>query len=308
MNAAGAGLLAAAGALGACSLYETRHFVRLDYEIRSSLLSPAWNGVKAVFISDLHEKSYGRGNQRLKQAIADAGPQMILIGGDMIITKRGADPDFEVSTDLLRFLSARWPVYYAPGNHERRMLDSPELYPGWKEKVFGAIRAAGVHYLSNRTETLSRGGSRLYLTGLDLSRVYYLRGNAARPGGRTIERLAGPAHGDGFNLLLAHNPAYAEYYARWGADCTLSGHFHGGLVRVPRLGGLVSPELKIFSPYTGNLVEKGGMPEIISSGLGTHTVNVRLLNRPQLIVLHFAGTMRGERPERPGKTSVRLLR
>lgn len=307
MKKALSGLLTAAGILGTCSLYENSHFVRKDMEIASTLLTPDWNGVKAVFLTDLHETKYGPANARLKQAITDADPDFVLVGGDMIIAKRGADPDFRVSTDLLRFLSGRWPVYYAIGNHEKRMIISPEVYPGWREKYFGVCRECGVTVLSNRSVRLVRGNSTLCLTGLDLPQVYYRRGNPPHMDAQTLPRLLGRRSEDAFCLLLAHNPRYAAEYARWGADCTLSGHDHGGLVRIPGLGGVVSPELRFFSPYTGDLITREGMPEIISAGLGTHTIHVRLNNRPQLIVLHFRGKKQKGVPCRPAAVRVRPL-
>ena len=102
-----------------------------------------------------------------------------------------------------------------------------------------------------------------------------------------MEDHLGTAPEDGFRLLLAHTPAYAKEYAAWGADLTLSGHFHGGTIRIPGAGGLMTPQFTFFSPFTKDFICTDGMPMIISSGLGTHSVNIRLNNPPQLIFITF---------------------
>ena len=87
--------------------------------------------------------------------------------------------------------------------------------------------------------------------------------------------------------MLAHHPAYFDAYASWGADLTLSGHLHGGMIRLPFVGGLVSPQMRLFPKYDKGLYTKKGKKLIVSAGLANHTVNIRINNPPELVVIDF---------------------
>ena len=90
---------------------------------------------------------------------------------------------------------------------------------------------------------------------------------------------------DRFQILLAHSPLYFEQYADWGADLTLSGHFHGGTIRLPLLGGVMTPQYQFFLPWCGGEFEKDGRKMLVGRGLGTHSINIRLNNISQLLVI-----------------------
>ncbi len=277
----------AAGLLFTESEYEKKHFETVTYRVKTDKLDAAWDGVRMIFLSDLHENRFGRDNEKLKQEIEAVGPEMILIGGDMMVTKMWKEMDFEWLSDLLLWMTARYPVYYANGNHETRMQRQPETYPGWYEAFCQVIEKSGVHYLADDCAQIVRGESRLYIHGLDIEEKYYRKRNLKVLEEGYIEKRLGTAKEDGYHLLLAHTPLYLEDYAQWGADLVLSGHFHGGTIRIPGLGGVMSPQYHFFSKYNNDMVVHNGVPMIISAGLGTHSVNVRLNNPPQLVVIEL---------------------
>ena len=107
--------------------------------------------------------------------------------------------------------------------------------------------------------------------------------------GDITELLGRPAAEDACTILLAHNPAYMDAYLEWGADLILSGHLHGGLVRVPGIGGIVTPQGFLFPKYSGEMTKEGDQTVIVSRGLGTHTLNIRLFNTPELISVQLGG-------------------
>ena len=76
---------------------------------------------------------------------------------------------------------------------------------------------------------------------------------------------------------------------KWGADLTLSGHLHGGLVRIPGLGGVISPQIKLFPKYSGELTSEGEQAVVVSKGLGMHTICFRFCNPAEMIVLQIGG-------------------
>ena len=105
-----------------------------------------------------------------------------------------------------------------------------------------------------------------------------------------IEERIGERSGDTYRILMAHNPAYMDVYWEWGADLVLSGHLHGGVVRLPLVGGVITPQMQLFPRYSGDMYKgKDGQSCVVSRGLGTHTVNVRLYNMAELVSLTFVG-------------------
>ena len=101
-----------------------------------------------------------------------------------------------------------------------------------------------------------------------------------------IQTLGEPC-AEKYTVLLAHNPDFFPVYAEWGADLVLSGHVHGGMVRIPGWKGVVSPNIRFFPKYDGGKFEEGKSTMILSRGLGMHTIPVRLFNPGELIVIDF---------------------
>ena len=102
-----------------------------------------------------------------------------------------------------------------------------------------------------------------------------------------VKSELGDKNEDRYTVLLAHNPDYFKKYSKWGADLTLSGHLHGGLVRFPLLGGMASPGVRFFPKYSGGVYRKNIRHLIVSRGLGTHTIPLRLFDPGELVVIDF---------------------
>lgn len=103
-----------------------------------------------------------------------------------------------------------------------------------------------------------------------------------------MEALIGKADKTEYNILLAHNPVFTPTYLGWGADLSISGHLHGGIVRIPYLGGVITPQMKLFPKYSGELTREGESAVVVSKGLGTHTIKVRFMNPAELVVIHLS--------------------
>lgn len=273
----GAVCLAAAGGL-LRSEYEKRHFVAEEFEIRSEKIRRERT---AVFLSDLHNQEFGPGNRELLGEIDRIRPDLVLIGGDMMTVKKTCDTG--PALHLVERLAARYPVYYGNGNHETRMERRADRYGDAYRRYLQAILRAGVIYLSDSTAV----DGDLAITGIDLPKKYYKKFRPARLTDRAVEKLAGPADRERFQILLAHSPLFFDAYSRWGADLTLAGHFHGGTIRLPILGGVMTPQYQFFLPCCGGEFERDGRKMIVSRGLGTHSIPIRFNNKPQLVVVHL---------------------
>lgn len=242
--------------------------------------------LRFVFVSDLHNVTFGQGNRVLLSAIRDQKPDAVLIGGDTLVGKPGVS--MEKAIDFVRGVSAEFPVFYANGNHEQRLRLYPGTYGDMYERFRREIRDAGAEHLVNRTVRREFSGVPVAIHGFEADRKYYNRfEHTSMPSGE-LNAVFGKPDTDSYHILLAHNPAYKETYLAWGADLTLCGHYHGGLMRFGEHHGLVSPDLKLFSGLCHGMFRQGERRMIVSSGLGEHTIPFRVHDPRELVVLEVA--------------------
>ena len=237
-------------------------------------LPQGFDGFTIVHLSDLHGHEYGAGSRELLERVRAERPDLIVVTGDLIDQKS----QLEMVPALARGLAAIAPSYYVTGNHE------------WAAKVVRTLEPmledCGVTVLSNRYVMLERGGDRLALLGAEDPNGYADQ--------KTIVQLANEVRAQEgahtYQLLLSHRNNLYEKYATAGVDLTLSGHAHGGFIRLPGTDGLLghSPEgLKIFPSYTAGLYPLKHGVLAVSRGLGNQPPTFRLFNRPDvpLVVL-----------------------
>jgi len=239
---------------------------------------------KFVVLADLHNQRYGENNEKLIACIDEISPDFIIVAGDMMIAKPGHD--LKVSLDLIGKLSEKYKIYYGMGNHEYRLKIYQEQYSGMYNEFCEFLEKHNVKLLANESNIITMNGKKLKITGLEIERIYYKRFVNFKMDEQYIEGLVGKKS-DEYTILIAHNPEYFETYAAWGADLTLAGHIHGGIVRLPFLGGVVSPKVRIFPKYDAGLFEYNGKKMILSRGLGMHTIPVRVNNRAELVVVEL---------------------
>lgn len=258
-----------------------KKFVKTRYTVTTEKLSK--KNLTFVMVSDLHNVVFGEKNEKLLSAIREEKPDAILIAGDLVLGKKKAPlaPALEFLKEAVKIA----PVYYSLGNHEHRMKLYPETF-GRDYLVFEKrIRKLGVHLLENRTAHEKFKGEAVAVTGLALPHFYYNKGKKKQLTVRELNHFTGRASAEEFQILLAHTPRYTREYLAWGADLALSGHYHGGMVRVPGLGGAISPDLRLFPRYCRGKFQEGDRTAIVSAGLGEHTIPLRIFNPRELLVI-----------------------
>ena len=154
------------------SEYERTHLDIVHYDIKTDKLGLEWNGFKAVFLSDLHDNSFGMENEELLAAIEKEQPDIVVIGGDMLVVKEWAAPHFDLLANLYKKLVKRYPVYYAFGNHEQRMKEEPLTYPGWWQSYWKVLKDSGMHVLVNKSEEIIKNGTAMRISGITLPRLH----------------------------------------------------------------------------------------------------------------------------------------
>lgn len=258
-------------------LYDSNRFVVRHYSLRDRRIKKP---VKAVVLADLHNKRYGKENERLLQAIDEIHPDMILIAGDVLTAKPRASLD--VAVNFLTKLAKEYPIYYGNGNHEHRLKLYPETYGDMAKRYEEALQKIGIRRLVNESVELSEYGIRIY--GSEIDKFYYKRFGIKPMDPEYLKSLLGQPSGDTYTILIAHNPDYFQKYADWGADLVLAGHVHGGMVRIPFWGkGVVSPNVRLFPKYDGGEFTLGKTRMLLSRGLGMHTIPIRLFNPGEVL-------------------------
>lgn len=239
--------------------------------VASGALPEAFEGFKIAHVSDLHSAVFGRKNEKLLSLIRAAKPDIIAITGDLIDSRH---TDIDSALAFVEAAAEIAPVYYVTGNHESR-LDFDEIEP--------RLIAAGARVLRNEAEDIGRGGERIRLAGIDDPSFIRTGGTAEERAAAELEQL-----GDGggtFTVLLAHRPELVEVYAEYGAGLVLSGHAHGGQVRLPLLGGLYAPGQGLLPEYDSGLYSLGETQMVVSRGLGNSVAPLRVNNRPELVIV-----------------------
>lgn len=261
-------------------IVDTHRFVIERYFINSEKVNGSY---KIVFLSDLHNKEYGKDNHKLLEAIRNEKPDAIYIGGDML-TARTSD-SMSGSMNFIRALADDYPVYYGAGNHEFRIFLYPEDYGNMRDEFLDYMNKDGIHLLGNSFFDDKEKNIRIY--GSEIDRIYYKRFHKTPMDSKYMEQILEKPDDEKFNILLAHNPIYFEEYAFWGADLILAGHVHGGLMRLPILGGVVSPMMTFFPKYDGGMFIEFCKTMIVSRGLGTHTIPIRIFNPGEIDVIEI---------------------
>ena len=268
---------------------ELRDFRVTKYRICSQKLNGIKREKKIIFLSDLHNRMYGEENERLLESIRNRHPDLILIGGDMLVRKDGNF--YDKTVHFLAKLPGICPVYCANGNHEQKLKELPDKYEQSYEEYKKALTASGIHMLENASETVKLDEVPVKLSGLEIPLGAYARFGKKELSLKEITDRIGE-HGDDYQILLAHHPGYMKEYLAYGADLILGGHYHGCLVQLPGIGGVISTNFTLFPKYSGGIYQEGEQTAVVSRGLGTHSVPLRLWNWPELIVLELSGNER----------------
>lgn len=234
------------------------------------------DNLKIIQFSDLHKKTFGKGNIKLINIVKKENPDILVFTGDLVSRNQ---TDFTNIENLIQELCKLTKVYYILGNHE---IDMPsKVYAPLNKKFQGY----GAILLDNQKVKISE---HTYLWGLTIPLQCYHDNNHSYDNlyyytYLDIQSEIESPNLEDYNILLAHNPFFFESYSKWGADLSLCGHVHGGIIKLPFVNGLLSPERKFFPKYSGGLYSLDNKSMIVSRGLG----KLRIFNPPEISVINI---------------------
>ncbi len=257
-----------------------------SYEIKAAHYDVAIDGLssecRVVLISDLHSRQYGEDNSRLKALIAEQKPNAIFMVGDML-SRNAGEADISEFAELVSELKEIAPVYYTIGNHENE-FSAEKL-----EHVKLAVTAAGGVFLNNEYADVQLGENKVRLVGIlggnEPWLDYYSDSTKLPESSEPYDFLADLRDCDLPTIWLAHMPnmmIFFEPYKEYRMDLVLSGHVHGGVWRIPCIGGVISPSEGLFPQYDKGEYSFGSTKFILSGGLSGYGWIPRIFNLPEI--------------------------
>lgn len=265
-------ILALIAAAAAFLIKDSREDLEISrYEVASQKLPESFDGFKIVQLSDLHGAEFGEDGMELVEKVKELEPDIIALTGDFV-TDEG---DLAAVEKLAARLVKLCPVYFVSGNHE--------FGSGLAIKVRNILERAGVKYLSNEYLTISRGEDEILLGGVEDPLAY-----ADMLSPDELAQKMNDAAPDAFKILLGHRNYWMTEYPELPVDLIFCGHAHGGLIRIPGVGGLIGTDRRLFPDFDAGEYNNGRYTLIVSRGLGNSVPIPRVFNRPEIVCVELS--------------------
>lgn len=265
-------ILALIAAAAAFLIKDSREDLEISrYEVNSKKLPESFDGFKIVQLSDLHGAEFGEDGMELVEKVKELEPDIIALTGDFV-TDEG---DLAAVKKLAGRLTELCPVYFVSGNHE--------FGSGLAIKVRNILERAGVKYLSNEYLTISRGEDEILLGGVEDPLAY-----ADMLSPDELAQKMNDAAPDAFKILLGHRNYWMTEYPELPVDLIFCGHAHGGLIRIPGVGGLIGTDRRLFPDFDAGEYNNGRYTLIVSRGLGNSVSIPRIFNRPEIVCVELS--------------------
>lgn len=265
-------ILALIAAAAAFLIKDSREDLEISrYEVNSKKLPESFDGFKIVQLSDLHGAEFGEDGMELVDKVGSLEPDMIALTGDFV-TDEG---DLAAVEKLAARLVKLCPVYFVSGNHE--------FGSGLAVKVRNILERAGVKYLSNEYLTINRGEDEILLGGVEDPLAY-----ADMLSPDELAQKMNDAAPDAFKILLGHRNYWMTEYPELPVDLIFCGHAHGGLIRIPGVGGLIGTDRRLFPDFDAGQFNNGRYTLIVSRGLGNSVPIPRIFNRPEIVCVELS--------------------
>ena len=259
-------------------IWDNQRIVVTEIEVKSERLPEKFAGYRIAHVTDLHNDEFGKENEKLLAVIEGTKPDMIAITGDLLDSRR---TDLKKAINFVQKAVQIAPCYYVTGNHESRMK---EEYAELEKEM----QKAGVVVLRNDRQTLEKDGVQITVAGIDDPRFVLSTDKVEKMEnkvGKTLDKVLEGVPKEQFTLLLSHRPELFELYCEKGLDLVLTGHVHGGQIRIPNIGGIIGPGQGLLPDYDAGLYTKDSTKMVLSRGLGQSIIPFRLNNPPELVLV-----------------------
>lgn len=234
--------------------------------------------IRVALITDLHSHIYGENQSKITSLIKQQKPDIIALAGDI------ADDEtpIEGTKMFLEGISGLCPIYYVTGNHEFWSKDI--------KSIKDTIEKYGVIILENEYEQINIRNTNIIIGGVDDPDVAYYEKPNFDLKSEMHSAFNELENNTEFKILLAHRPELIEIYKKFSFDLILSGHTHGGQIRIPFiLNGLYAPNQGLFPKYAGGIYKHNSLLHIVSRGVSFNPRLPRVFNPPEVVIIDIKG-------------------
>ncbi len=245
------------------------------YTVESENLPSNFDGYRIAQVSDLHNEEFGEDNEKLLRMLKECQPDIIAITGDLIDSRK---TDTEIALQFVEDALEIAPCYYVTGNHEERL--------SVRDEILESLQKLGVTVLDDKASRIEIEGQSITIIGLSdpLSFSDYLFDDSSAVIENKLQSLKDQNE---YTILLSHRPEFFELYSKENIDLILSGHAHGGQIRLPFVGGLFAPHQGFFPKYDDGVFTEGKTNMVVSRGIGQSVIPLRVGNRPELVLVEL---------------------
>lgn len=281
------------------NVYENQTIIVKEYEIASKRLPDEFVGYRILQLTDLHSIGDEMAQKTIEK-VKNEAPDLIVITGDLIDStvynrekseylsgKRSEIPGQNMLSLLEEIVDVA-PIYYVYGNHEMMLLDDPD-----SNSFKVAVEAMGIEILNVGAVTLTKGEASIQLMGIqDPATVYknpkyaYLENSQTRVRAMIEDAMEG-LDSQQFTVLLSHRPELFEVYQEYAIDLAITGHAHGGQIRIPFVGGVYAPSQGFWPGYDKGLYKADRLEMVVGVGIGNSKFPVRVFNTPEIVVIEL---------------------
>lgn len=257
-------------------IYENTIINVTHYDVSDKNLPKEFNNFKIAQISDFHNTVFGDDNETLILDVEMEKPDIIVITGDYIDCRH---TDLSVAESLTKRLVRIAPTYYSTGNHESRVPDD-------LKKLKEMFEKNGVTVLQNKKQLITKGKQSIRICGIDDPDFLGVDMSDEEKETKMTKRIKALEKDDGkYCIMLSHRPELFDLYCKTGLNLVLTGHAHGGQVRLPFIGPVFSPSEGLFPEHAEGLFSNGKTNMIVSRGLGQSQFPLRINNSPELVIV-----------------------
>ena len=236
------------------------------YTIKNKRIPKLFNNYKIVQLSDLHNCFFGtKKHNYLLSKIDKIRPDLILLTGDFF-----EDKPCKNTMLILEELSRKYKICFVSGGHEFYVRDY--------EKILEKLSSLGIELLDNKRIKIEKNSEFFYITGL-LDPIFYK--NNYRVMKNNLKKYESD---ESFHILLSHRPDLFDLYTSYKYDLSLTGHAHGGQIRIGNQG-LFAPNQDWFPKYSAGIFTKNDRSMIVNRGIGWHSLFIKINNRPEIGVI-----------------------
>lgn len=252
-------------------LYNNKRIEITYVEYINDKLPKSFDNFSICQVSDLHNAEFGKNQHLLIEKINNLKPDIVVITGDIIDRNKYNLKNVMNFIDGIKDIA---PIYYVPGNHEAGIKNYEDI----KNKLINN----GVYVLDNTYDTITINNESIKILGV-IDPNFYPR-DLPNEISNVIDTIMFNLENDkNFKILLSHRPELFETYAKKNIDLVLTGHAHGGQIRIPFLGGIIAPNQGLFPKYDSGLFKKNNTTMYVSRGMGNSIIPLRINNNPELV-------------------------